>query len=213
MKIPNKGCNCEKSEVEAVNESAGLQKAFAPGSQFPGLGNWWHFVKNLSRPVKLSTLVRLYMKQRHTRLSGQLTITCHRASGHPKTAALKICKYDAVLAHLHHNIFGGDRLGQFEGAGLYFKLNIASKLECLKQHSLTGANQRSSGCWLTPLSSYEGLSGGNQSLKRGVLLLLICGRRSGMEIVFKVTIRLWRGRSAHLIEPDAETDDQGFLKS
>ena len=39
MKIPNKGCNCEKSEVEAVNESAGLQKAFAPGSQFPGLGN------------------------------------------------------------------------------------------------------------------------------------------------------------------------------
>ena len=41
MKIPNKGCNCEKSEeqVEAVNESAGLQKAFAPGSQFPGSGN------------------------------------------------------------------------------------------------------------------------------------------------------------------------------
>ena len=58
-----------------------------PPTKFQGSGNWRHFVRNLSRPIKLSAQDPPYIKQKHVRLSGQLTITCQRATGHPKTVA------------------------------------------------------------------------------------------------------------------------------
>ena len=162
--------------VKRANETGGLQKAAAAGPEFPALGNWRHFVKNLSRPVKLSAAHPPLYEAKHVRLSGQLTIRCQRATAAPKRWQEEKFANIVVTLGLHQSIFrcGGlvVRLWQFEGLALTYsgstfevEVESGSKLECFKPAQWRpGDRARSGGC------------------------------QSGLKIMFKVTIRWWRGR-------------------
>ena len=102
MKISNQGCNCEKSEEQFVakNDHGGLQKAFkAPGSKLPGFGKLTTLCQKFVKTCQTvgTHTHHLYIKQKHVSdcQAGQVTITCQRATGHPKTVAGRgeICKF------------------------------------------------------------------------------------------------------------------------
>ena len=103
--------------VKRANESGGLQKAAAAGPEFPALGNWRHFVKNLSRPVKLSAA----HPPSYEAKTCQTVRTAYNQERPPQNGGEegKICKYGcgAGLAPEHFEVWwtGVVRLRQFEG--------------------------------------------------------------------------------------------------
>ena len=156
--------------VKRANESGGLQKAAAAGPEFPALGNWRHFVKNLSRPVKLSAA----HPPSYEAKTCQTVRTAYNQERPPQNGGEegKICKYGcgAGLAPENFEVWWTAvvRRRQFEGlpltySGSTFELNLD------QNWNVSNWLSWSSKIWWVPI---------------------------GVKIMFKATIRWWSGRLA-----------------